>query len=117
GLLNLFAKMSGVAFDDGRTVWSYVSGIFGIRADRIFIDVEPELRERVEEAVPTGRFRPVSGKLHEPPQGFSRAGSFKSSEPYGNLQLTFFATIEPPLAYKVDADIDDAAGLGHAFQV
>jgi len=26
-------------------------------------------------------------------------------------------TTSAPLSFKVDADIDDAAGLGHAFQV
>ena len=29
----------------------------------------------------------------------------------------FFASETAPIAFKVDADIDDAAGLGHAFQV
>jgi hypothetical protein len=31
--------------------------------------------------------------------------------------LTFFASASSPLRFKVDADIDDAGGLGHAFQV
>jgi hypothetical protein len=45
------------------------------------------------------------------------AGSFKSGERHGNLQLTFFSTLQQPQAFKVDCDIDDAAGLGHPFQV
>ncbi|MNC91884.1 hypothetical protein D3C83_82170 [compost metagenome] len=64
-----------------------------------------------------GHFRDVPGKLHEPPLGFGHAGSFKTGERHGNLQLTFFASAAQPMAFKVDADIDDAAGLGHTFQV
>jgi hypothetical protein len=117
GLFNLFAKMSGFGFDDRRTVWSFVDRLFRIRADRIFADVQPALRDLVKSATATDRFREVSGSLHTPPPGFCQAGSFKTSEQFGNLQLTFFSTAEPPLSFKVDADIDDAAGLGHAFQV
>lgn len=117
GLFNLFAKMFNVGFDEHRTVWSFVDRLFRVRADRVFIDVQPALRDLVKSAVAAERFREVSGSLHTPPAGFGQAGSFKTSEEYGNLQLTFFSSVAPPLAFKVDADIDDAAGLGHAFQV
>ena len=33
------------------------------------------------------------------------------------LQLSFFASEAAPLRFKVDADIDDAAGVAHTFQV
>jgi len=59
----------------------------------------------------------VSGSLHTPPPSFVSAGSFKTADRYGNLQLSFFASLTEPLTFKVDADIDDAAGLGHTFQV
>ena len=131
GLLNLFTKMSSVVFrvagnaaagaplagEDTRSTWSFVDRLFGIREDRIFIDVQPELRDLAHASLTTDLFREVSGSLHEPPSGFGQAGSFKTSDPYGNLQLTFFRSETPPLRYKVDADIDDAAGLEHAFQV
>jgi hypothetical protein len=117
GLLNLFSKMTGFSFMDGRTVWSLVERVYGVRPDRIFADVHPSLRERVNEAAAMDTFRAVSGSLHEPPSGYCQAGSFKTADPYGNLQLTFFCTPDEPFSYKVDADIDDAAGLGHAFQV
>jgi hypothetical protein len=117
GLLNLFSKMTGFTFTDGRTVWSSIERVYGVRPDRIFVDVHPSLRDRVSEAVTMNTFREVSGSLHEPPAGFCQSGSFKTVDPYGNLQLTFFCTAEEPMSYKVDADIDDAAGLGHAFQV
>ena len=117
GLFNLFAKMSGFGFDGRRTVWSFVDGLYRIRGDRIFADVQPALRDMVKTALATEKFREVDGSLHTPPPGFVPAGSYKTPEHFGNLQLSFFASVAPPLAFKVDADIDDAAGLAHAFQV
>ena len=117
GLFNLFTKMSAFGFDDRRSVWTFVDRLFRIRADRVFADVQPALRDLVKSAVVSDRFREVSGSLHTPPLGYVSAGSFKTPEHYGNLQLTFFSSVEPPLTFKVDADIDDAAGLGHVFQV
>ncbi len=116
-LFNLYAKMSSFGFDDRRTVWTFVDRVYRIRPDRIFVDVQAPLRDLVKGAVPGERFREVSGKLHTPPPEFIEAGSFKTAERYGNLQLSFFSSRGAPLAFKVDADIDDAAGLGHAFQV
>jgi hypothetical protein len=117
GLFNLFAKMSGFGFDAGRTVWTFVDRVYRIRPDRIFVDVQPALRDLVKGAIASERFREVPSKLHTPPPGFVHAGSYKTADRYGNLQLTFFASQAAPLTFKVDADIDDAAGLGHAFQV
>jgi hypothetical protein len=117
GLFNLFAKMYTVGFDGDRTIWSFVDRVFRVRADRIFVDVQAPLRDLVKSGVAANRFCEVSGSLHTPPPAFAHAGSFKTEEQYGNLQLTFFASLAAPLVFKVDADIDDAAGLGHAFQV
>ena len=117
GMFNLFAKMSTFGFDDDRTVWSFVDTIYRVRPDRIFVDVQPALRDLIKGAVAAERAREASGKLHAPPPGFVSAGSFKTAERYGNLQLSFFASESAPIAFKVDADIDDAAGLGHTFQV
>lgn len=117
GLFNLYSKMNAFGFDEDRTVWSFVDKLYRIRADRIFADVKPGLRDLVKGAVAEERFREVSGKLHKPPDGYEACGSFKTHDRYGNLQLSFFVTTSAPLAFKVDADIDDAAGLGHAFQV
>jgi hypothetical protein len=79
--------------------------------------VDVALRDRVKSAEAEGRVRAVSGKLHTPPPGFVAAGSFKTDDRHGNLQLSFFASAAAPLVFKVDADIDDAAGIGHTFQV
>jgi hypothetical protein len=123
GLLNLFAKMDSFGFDETHTVWSAVERIYRIRPDRVFADVDVALRDRVKAEVVSQRFHEVSGKLHKPPPGFVFAGSFKTDERYGNLQLSFFSSAQTsgndatPIAFKVDADIDDAAGVGHVFQV
>jgi hypothetical protein len=117
--------MRSFGFEDGRSVWDAVLAVYRIRPDRIFVDVETGLRDRVKSAVVTHRFRSregddfrtVSGGLHQPPPGYQSAGSFKTTDPYGNLQLSFFVSAAPPLSFKVDADIDDAAGVGHVFQV
>lgn len=117
GLLNLFCKMRGFGFSEKRTIWSAVTGVYRVRPDRIFVDVDVTLRDQVKTAEADGRFREVSGRLHTPPPGFRSAGSFKTDERYGNLQLSFFASEAAPLCFKVDADIDDAAGVLHTFQV
>ena len=109
--------MSNFGFDEHRSIWTFVDGIYRVRADRVFVDVQAALRDLVKSAIAEDRFREVSGKLHTPPPGFGLAGSYKTAERYGNLQLSFFVSLSEPLAFKVDADIDDAAGLGHAFQV
>jgi hypothetical protein len=116
GLLNLFCKMSHVPLGDMST-WGYVRDVYRVRGDRIFANVAIECRDRVKNAAAGGGFEEVDGSLHHPPPGFAPAGSFKTRDHYGNLQLTFFASTTAPLQFKVDADIDDAAGIEHAFQV
>jgi len=116
GLLNLFCKMTHVPLGD-RDTWSFVKDLYRVRGDRIFINVALEFRDRVKNAVAGGGFMPVDSSLHAPPPDWGHAGSFKTRDRYGNLQLTFFGATTPPLAFKVDADIDDAAGIEHAFQV
>jgi hypothetical protein len=116
GLLNVFGKMSQVALG-GLTCWDYVTDVYRIRGDRIFINVNVDFRDRVKGAVANGRFKEVDGSLHTPPDNCEAAGSFKTRDHYGNLQLTFFCTKTGPKSFCVDADIDDAGGIGHVFQV
>jgi hypothetical protein len=113
-LLNIAAKCAHTPFSNGRTVLSYIDRISELRGERFFAVVSKELREETKNSVSEGLFRTVSGALHAPPQGFSDAGSFKTMDKYGNLQLTFFAKGDEWVA---DIDIDDAAGIEHVFQV
>ncbi|MPZ19637.1 MAG: hypothetical protein GEV06_17210 [Luteitalea sp.] len=116
GLLNVFTKMSNTV-TGGRAMWSFVTDVYRVRGDRIFANVTKDFRDHVKSAVSAGDFSPVSDKLHTPPPGFASAGSFKHERfPAGVLQLTFFSSVND-LKFKLDADIDDAGGLGHVFQV
>jgi hypothetical protein len=114
GLLNIIAKCRDTPLGNGRSVLSHVERLVEVRGDRFFAAVPKVLREEVKNSVVSGLFDPVSGSLHHPPKGYSTAGSFKTDDSYGNLQVTFFARGENWVA---DIDIDDAAGLRHLFQV
>lgn len=117
GLLNLFTKMTHTPVA-GKQAWDFMTDVYRVRGDRIFGNVVLPFRDAVKTAVTSSAFAEVNGALHTPPPGFRSAGSFKTADHAGNLQLTFFNALEPlPLAFKVDADIDDAAGIGHVFQV
>jgi len=114
GLLNIMRKCAATSLPNGRVVSSYLTGLFELRGDRFFCGVPQALREDVKNSVPTGLFEPVPEGLHHPPVGFEHAGSFKTADHYGNLQLTFFANGDE---WRADIDIDDAQGLEHVFQV
>lgn len=117
GLLNLFAKMNATPLSRAVSAWHCVDTLYRIRGDRVFANVKLEFRDLVKSAEAAGQFKDAPDLLHTPPTDFNRAGSFKSLEAYGNLQLSFFASDEAPPRFKVDADIDDAGGLEHGFQV
>lgn len=117
GLLNIAAKTRSTPLANGRTVFPYISKLLELRGDRFFAFVSKELREETKHSATAGLFHPVDSSLHHLPAGFSdytRAGSFKTDDSYGNLQLTFFMRGDDCVA---DIDIDDASGLAHLFQV
>jgi hypothetical protein len=115
GLLNIAAKTRVTPLIGGGTVLPFVQELNEIRGDRFFAAVPKALREETKNSVAGGLFHAVDGSLHHPPAGFSLAGSFKTSEHYGNLQLTFFMNDSGDCV--ADIDIDDAAGIEHVFQV
>jgi hypothetical protein len=114
GLLNILAKCSRTRLSNDETVISYVQQLQEIRGDRFFAHVRHQLREETKNSVAEGIFESVSGALHHPPAGFAPAGSFKTLDHYGNLQLSFFTN---GTEWRADIDIDDARGLEHVFQV
>ena len=114
GMLNIATKTNATSLTNGRTVLSYIEQLNEVRGDRFFCDVPKELRSETKNSAAEGLFHKVSGSLHTPPPGFQPADSFKTSDKYGNLQLTFFTNGEK---FKADIDIDDAGGLEHVFQV
>lgn len=115
GLLNITAKTRATLLTNGRTVLSYIQELREIRGDRFFAAVPKELREETKNSVSEGLFHPADESLHHPPANFSHAGSFKTPDHYGNLQLTFFMNDAGDCV--ADIDIDDAAGVEHVFQV
>jgi hypothetical protein len=99
---------------NGQTVFPHFQKLHELRGDRFFAATSKELREETKHSVADGLFYGAPELLHHPPAGFTEAGSFKTEDHYGNLQLSFFARGDE---WVVDVDIDDAAGLEHWFQV
>jgi hypothetical protein len=114
GLLNILTKSSWTVLTNGRTVCSYLTRLLELRGDRFHASVPQELREEAKNGVQAGLFTDEPSALHHPPAGFDHAGSFKSRDHYGNIQLTFFSN---GTEWVADIDIDDANGLAHLFQV
>ena len=113
GLLNIAKKSLATAFTDGDDLLPHVT-LLNVIGDRCFVSVPPALPEQMPQLIDGDLFRSVNGALHEPPDGFAPAGSFKTRDAFGNLQLTFFKSAAD---WQAEVDIDDAAGLAHVFQV
>ena len=113
-VLNLTAKCNATPLANGKTVLSLVEKIVEIRGDRFFCVVPKELRQETKNSAVEGLFNPAPDTLHTPPPGFGRAGSFKTPDKFGNLQLTFFLNGDDCMS---DIDIDPASGIEHMFQV
>jgi hypothetical protein len=113
GLLNISKKSLATEFRNGEDLLPHLV-LLEILGDRCFVEVPRSLIDQMPNLVDGNSFRPVNGALHKAPSGFTPAGSFKSDDAFGNLQLTFF---EGDSGCRADVDIDDAAGLGHVFQV
>jgi len=114
GFLNIAAKAQSALLANGKTVFPLVQQLLEVRGDRFFARVPKELREETKNSIDAGLFHAADGSLHHPPPGYTPAGSFKTEDRYGNLQLSFFMNGNDCV---VDIDIDDAAGLEHLFQV
>jgi hypothetical protein len=114
GLLNIMAKTGATVLSNGRTVSSYLVKLLELRGDRFHAVVPQELREETKNSAQAGLFFDVPEGMHHPPLGFEHAGSWKTFDLYGNLQLTFFSK---GADWVADIDIDDAGGLAHVFQV
>jgi hypothetical protein len=118
GLLNLHWRTKYVVLNSGNTVFSHLVRLEQIKQDRIFAFVNEKLHDDVIKSVKKSTFNPANGSLHKFPTGFEmfkKNASFKTPEKAGNLQLTFAADKKGKTI--VDADIDEANGIKHAFEV
>jgi hypothetical protein len=113
GLLNIAKKSLTTPFKNGADLLQHIT-VREIRGDRCFVDLPRDVKSQMADLVEADLFRAVNGSLHDPPGGFEAAGSFKTLDAFGNLQMTFF---EGHGGVVADIDIDDAGGLGHVFQV
>jgi hypothetical protein len=116
GLLNLAVKARNTLLN-GRTALSFLGKMVDLFGDRLFAEVSPDLVSECRRATLTGVLHTADDSLHHPLPGFVRAGSFKTLDHYGNLQLTLSVHPENTSRWMVDMDIDDAQGLEHVFQV
>jgi hypothetical protein len=120
GLLNLYGRTKAVTLQSGSTIFSQMSSVVSILQDRIYATVGEELHSDVLKSVKKKILDPADGSLHEFPipgdfAMLKKDASFKSPEKAGNLQLTFAQNAKGKTA--VDADVDEAKGIKHAFEV
>ncbi|HEV2799464.1 MAG TPA: hypothetical protein VGW12_03155 [Pyrinomonadaceae bacterium] len=118
GLSNIACKSLATVLPGGKNVLTLLTSLEQIEGDRVYARTTRELFDEVKLSEHKGLFDDALGGQHHPPPKFSDyilTKSFKTAnDRYGNLQCTFFQKGED---YLVDIDIDDAAGLGHVFQV
>ncbi len=113
-LLNLAAKAQSTVLADGRSCLEHFAEVLNIDQDRALVRTSPGMERE------TGRspaFSQVSGLLHPSPPGYQSGRSYKTRDPHGNLQLTFFQRPGSDDDSLVDADIDEARGIQHIFEV
>jgi hypothetical protein len=113
-VLNLALKSALTPLNNGKDVLSFIDKIKEIRGDRFFVTAPRELRQEAKNSVVAGLFKDAPDTLHTPPPGFARAGSVKTPDKFGNLQLTFFLKGDE---CEIDIDIDPTSGLLHLFDV
>lgn len=113
GFRNLWAKLCNTEVARGLALSLFVREVVRVQSDRIWIEAAPTLFQEVDAAAVEGeRFERASGLLHS--YSAPRLGSFKTCDRYGSLQLTFFGQHGSAI---VEADLDEAKGIGHLFQV
>ena len=120
-LLNIATKSSVTLLNNGRSVFSYFKTLIRLRQDKLFAVVSEDLAYTAKSSAASGLLSPVSDALHLPPAGYTSVGSFKTSELYGNLQVTLFTvpiftTGRSGKEYIAEIDIDDNNGIVRAFQ-
>jgi len=112
-LLNLAAKAAATILG-GAACLDHWLRILSVQQDRLLVRTSAALEKA---AALSPLFVNADALLHAAPAGYRRTRSFKTKDPHGSLQLTCFRRLEPVEDYLVDADIDEAQGLEHLFEV
>lgn len=112
GLLNLFLKSSNTTLPDGSTCFDHLDILREQDQDRLFVTVDAAL---LQQSINSPKLHSVDFSLHKGILGYTVFSSFKTRDTEGNLQLTFSHKDNGDLL--VDMDIDEAQGIGHAFEV
>jgi hypothetical protein len=113
-VLNLTLKSAMTLLSNGTNVLSLIERIKEIRGDRFLVVAPRELRQEAKHSVVDGLFNDAPDVMHTPPAEFVRAGSVKTPDKFGNLQLTFFLKDNQ---CEIDIDIDPNSGLRHLADV
>lgn len=111
--LNIVAKARHLPTVDANHLPS-IEGMLIARQDRFFARVSSDWPD-----ILTGnkRFKSARSTLHTAPDGYLvTEQSFKSVDPFGNLQVTILRHIETG-HLAADIDIDKAAGFRHGLEV
>lgn len=112
--LNIVAKAAATALPDSTNCLEHFQGVVRLEQDRFFVRTTAAL---LEEVAHSNAFHSVSAALHDPMPGYHTVSSFKTFDPYGNLQLTVQRRGDSGDDYAADVDLDDAQGFEHIFQV
>lgn len=113
-LLNIAAKAAATILGGGSSCLDHWMQILSVQQDRLLIRTTAALELA---AASSPLFENADALLHAAPAGYRRTRSFKTKDPHGSLQLTCFQRWEAGGDYLVDADIDEAQGLEHLFEV
>jgi hypothetical protein len=111
--MNLVAKMEST-WIAGVPVSTFVRKPFLKYQDRTWAEIDRALLRHIRR---TGVFDDAPGGLHHAPvDGYEQAGSWKTHDAHGNLQITIFQPHGGDAPWIADLDIDERSGIMHVFE-
>ncbi len=111
-VLNVFRK---AAFGTSTDVLSFVTGIRRLETDRVFVLMNPGIRNVMATGVIPANYVAANNSLHDPMPGYRMVDSYKSADAHANLQVTFMQHTASG-TWAADMDIDEAAGFRHRLE-
>lgn len=108
-LLNVAARAAATRLPDGSDCLDYLGELIHLRSDRFCVRVDAALLSQVREA--GLEFRPAAQFTHHTPEGFSRAGSYRTRDRYASLSIGFYRAESGEGGLLADFDLDHGGGL------